>query len=153
MCVRMCVLTYAMEDTSDSPSRKLLVTSVGEETSDVGSDLILPVQQLKHTEVSKIVHRLHVNYNSWKVFYIICLCKTLYLSSSSRSKGLRAWSPSCLLSKYSDRRLFNCKLRLSSRSSTQDSTLQKATLKHSEHKVKHQSRQRVTARKKTNGQS
>lgn len=41
MC--LCALTYAMQDSSDSSSREFLITSVGKKTSDVRSDLTLPV--------------------------------------------------------------------------------------------------------------
>ncbi len=39
----LCALTDAVQDSSNSSSREFLITSVGEKTSDVRSDLILPV--------------------------------------------------------------------------------------------------------------
>lgn len=45
--VLVAALTYAMQDSCNSPPRKLLITSMGEEAPDVSSDLILPVQQLQ----------------------------------------------------------------------------------------------------------
>ena len=42
-----CALTYAVEDSGNGSSRKLLVAPVAEETPDVRSDLIFPVQQLQ----------------------------------------------------------------------------------------------------------
>lgn len=53
---------------------------------------------------------------------------TLYLESSSTSCGANMWLRSRRLSKYSERRPFSWRLRLSSKSSTQDKTLRKPTL-------------------------
>lgn len=53
---------------------------------------------------------------------------TLYLESSSTSCEANMWLRSRRLSKYSERRPFSWRLRLSSKSSTQDETLRKPTL-------------------------
>lgn len=42
----MCALTYAVQDSCNGSSREFLITSCGEETPDVGPDLVLPVGQL-----------------------------------------------------------------------------------------------------------
>lgn len=53
---------------------------------------------------------------------------TLNLSSSWMSSGWSVCSRSRLLSKYSERSFFSCRLRFTSRSSRQEVTLWKATL-------------------------
>lgn len=52
-------LTYAMQDSGNSSARKFLITSVGKKTSDVGSDLILPVQDLKNNPNRQRFHIRH----------------------------------------------------------------------------------------------
>lgn len=66
----------------------------------------------------------------WLKFPVTIQCFTLYLLSSSTSKGASIWLRSRLLSKYSERRLFRWRLRLSSKSSTQDDTWRNATLQY-----------------------